>query len=290
MNLYEHQSTENPNMPIRGLMYFAENYESYIARNNLDIYGRVLQKLPFPQYYILYNGVKEAEDRRVLELKDAFPKLEGMEPCLNCKATLLNINYGHNREIMARSQTLMDYSVYIQRIRDNKGSGISIFEAVDRATEDCIRDGILKDILVKNSAEVKRMVLGAWGTENHLKKQREEREQVERENEKLRQETAKLKEKSFGLKKEADGLKKEADKLKKETTGLKQEKSELKEENNELKNRSAAIDLLTQKLLDTGKVEELKKSLKDEAYRRQLLEEYGLMPTVFQGEEGFRND
>ena len=223
-------------------------------------------------------------------MKDAFPKLEGMEPCLNCKATLLNINYGHNREIMARSQTLMDYSVYIQRIRDNKGSGISIFEAVDRATEDCIRDGILKDILVKNSAEVKRMVLGAWGTENHLKKQREEREQVERENEKLRQETAKLKEKSFGLKKEADGLKKEADKLKKETTGLKQEKSELKEENNELKNRSAAIDLLTQKLLDTGKVEELKKSLKDEAYRRQLLEEYGLMPTVFQGEEGFRND
>ncbi len=311
LNLYEHQSTENPNMPIRGLMYFAENYESYIARNNLDIYGRVLQKLPFPQYYILYNGVKEAEDRKVLELKDAFPKLEGMEPCLNCKATLLNINFGHNREIMARSQTLMDYSIYIQRIRDNKGSGISIFEAVDRATEDCIRDGILKDILVKNSAEVKHMVLGAWGTENHLKKQREELEQVERENEKLRQETAKLKEKSFGLKKvtnelkkeaeglkkeadglkkEADGLKKEANKLKKETTGLKQEKSELKEENNELKNRSAAIDLLTQKLLDTGKVEELKKSLNDEAYRRQLLEEYGLMPTVFQGEEGFRND
>ncbi len=283
LNLYEHQSTENPNMPIRGLMYFAENYESYIARNNLDIYGRVLQKLPFPQYYILYNGVKEAEDRKVLELKDAFPKLEGMEPCLNCKATLLNINFGHNREIMARSQTLMDYSIYIQRIRDNKGSGISIFEAVDRATEDCIRDGILKDILVKNSAEVKHMVLGAWGTENHLKKQREELEQVERENEKLRQETAKLKEKSFGLKKEAN-------KLKKETTGLKQEKSELKEENNELKNRSAAIDLLTQKLLDTGKVEELKKSLNDEAYRRQLLEEYGLMPTVFQGEEGFRND
>lgn len=311
LNLYEHQSTENPNMPIRGLMYFAENYESYIARNNLDIYGRVLQKLPFPQYYILYNGVKEAEDRKVLELKDAFPKLEGMEPCLNCKATLLNINFGHNREIMARSQTLMDYSIYIQRIRDNKSSGMSIFEAVDRATEDCIRDGILKDILAKNSAEVKHMVLGAWGTENHLKKQREELEQVERENEKLRQETAELKEKSFGLKKvtnelkkeaeglkkeadglkkEANGLKKEANKLKKETTGLKQEKSELKEENNELKNRSAAIDLLTQKLLDTGKVEELKKSLKDEAYRRQLLEEYGLMPTVFQGEEGFRND
>ena len=53
MNLYEHQSTENPNMPIRGLMYFAENYESYIARNDVDIYSSTLQKLPFPQYYVL---------------------------------------------------------------------------------------------------------------------------------------------------------------------------------------------------------------------------------------------
>ncbi|MCI8745248.1 MAG: hypothetical protein HFI25_06185, partial [Lachnospiraceae bacterium] len=29
MNLYEHQSTWNPNMPLRGLFYFAELYERY---------------------------------------------------------------------------------------------------------------------------------------------------------------------------------------------------------------------------------------------------------------------
>ncbi len=104
----------------------------------------------------------------MLELKDAFPNLEGLEPCLNCKAILLNINHGHNREIMERSHTLWEYSFYVQRIRDNKSSGMDLIEAVDRATEDCIRKGILRDILIKNSAEVKNMVLGEWGTENHI--------------------------------------------------------------------------------------------------------------------------
>ncbi len=37
LNLYEHQSTLNPNMPIRGLIYFGKQYESYIKQNNLNI-------------------------------------------------------------------------------------------------------------------------------------------------------------------------------------------------------------------------------------------------------------
>lgn len=263
MNLYEHQSTENPNMPIRGLMYFAENYESYIAKNDVDIYSSTLQKLPFPQYYVLYNGVKDEEDRKVLELEDAFPKLEGVEPCLNCRAILLNINYGHNREIMERSRTLRDYSVYVQRIRDNRDSGMELPEAVDKATEDCIRDGILKDILVKNSAEVKNMVLGEWGTENHIKKQNEKLEE-------LKQKTTELEEKAAGLEEKAAGLEEKA-------AGLEQKAAELEQENIELKKGRTVENELTQKLLDAGKLEELKKMLADEAYRQKLLKEYHLV-------------
>ena len=298
LNLYEHQSTENPNMPIRGLMYFAKNYESYIARNDLDIYGSRRQLLPLPQYYVLYNGAKDTEDKKVLELKDAFPELGGIEPCLNCRATLLNINCGHNREIMERSQTLKDYSVYIQRIRDNKVSGISISEAVEKATEACIRDGILKDILIKNSAEVKHMVLGTWGTENHLRKQREEREQIEKENARMEKENARMEKENARMEKENARMEKENARiekenkqlkwkntvleekeieLKRETNELKREATSFKQRSNELENRSAAIDLLTQILLDAGKIGELRRTLKDEAYRRELLEEYALL-------------
>ena len=291
LNLYEHQSTENPNMPIRGLMYFAKNYESYIARNDLDIYGSRRQPLPFPQYYVLYNGAKDTEDKKVLELKDAFPELGGIEPCLNCRATLLNINCGHNREIMERSQTLKDYSVYIQRIRDNKVSGISISEAVEKATKTCIRDGILKDILIKNSAEVKHMVLGTWGTENHLRKQREEREQIEKENARMEKENARMEKEHARMEKENARIEKENKQLKwkntvleekeielkRETNELKREATSFKQRSNELENRSAAIDLLTQILLDAGKIGELRRTLKDEVYRRELLEEYALL-------------
>ena len=74
---------------------------------------------------------------------------------------------------MDRNRTLRDYSVSAQRIRDNKVAGMEILDAVDKAIEDCIQEGILKDILIKNSAEVKDMVLGTWGTENHIRKQNE---------------------------------------------------------------------------------------------------------------------
>lgn len=184
LNLYEHQSTKNPNMPIRGLMYFARNYASYIAGNNLDIYGTTLQKLPFPQYYVLYNGSQEEEDR--------------------CRA-------------------LHDYAVYVQRVRENQAKGMVLPEAVDKATDDCIRDEILKDILLKNRAEVKNMVLGTWGTENHLRAVKAEREQNERE----------IKE----LVRKRNKLEQEKAELEQEKAELEQEKTELEQENAFLKRK-----------------------------------------------------
>ena len=75
LNLYEHQSTLNPNMPIRGLIYFGKQYESYIKQNNLNIYGKKLLSLPFPQFVIFYNGFEPLEDDKdymELHLSDAF--------------------------------------------------------------------------------------------------------------------------------------------------------------------------------------------------------------------------
>lgn len=245
LNLYEHQSTKNPNMPIRGLLYFASNYSAYIAKNNLDIYGTTLQKLPFPQFYVLYNGREEEEDRCKIELEDAFPKVEGAEPCLKCTATLLNINYGHNRRIMEKCKTLNDYAFFVQKIRDKRESGESLAEAVEHATEECIQEGILKDILLKNRAEVKDMVLGTWGTENHLRKVKEEQEENERNKIRIRE--------------------------------LEQKTNRLEQKTSRLEQRKRATDLLGQRLLDMGKTEELRKALADEDYQTELLREYRLI-------------
>ena len=147
MNLYEHQSTVNPNMPVRGLLYFAQLYDEYIKLHDLNMYGHKLVKLPMPQYIVFYNGTEKIPDDYTLLLSDAFesdPSAKDMEPALECKARILNVNSGHNAELMNKCRRLMHYSLFIARIRQN----------IDRGRHD-----ILKDVLLKNRSEVRHMLL-----------------------------------------------------------------------------------------------------------------------------------
>ena len=106
LNLYEHQSTLNPNMPLRGLIYFGKQYESYIKQHNLNIYGKKQLKIPSPQFVIFYNGIAPLEndaDYTELHLSDAFELTNNSDdtaklPCLECTAKVYNINYGHNKD------------------------------------------------------------------------------------------------------------------------------------------------------------------------------------------------
>ena len=173
LNLYEHQSTRNPNMPMRGLLYLARNYESYIEQNQLNIYGKAQVKFPLPQYYVFYNGKEDEPDRRELWLTDAFSKIEGKESCLECKAVLLNINYGHNIELMEKCQRLKDYAVFIHYIRE-KDVEMNLTDAVDYAIDRCIEEGILKDLLTKCRGEVRNMVLSTYNKEAYERDLKEE--------------------------------------------------------------------------------------------------------------------
>ncbi|WP_394916390.1 hypothetical protein [uncultured Robinsoniella sp.] len=65
LNLYEHQSSINPNMPLRGLFYIANLYQGYIEMKDADIYGSKLIGLPMPQYLVFYNG-EECIDKNIL--------------------------------------------------------------------------------------------------------------------------------------------------------------------------------------------------------------------------------
>ena len=74
LNLYEHQSTFNPNMPTRALLYFAKMYEKFIAKHEINIYSSTPKKLPFPQHIVFYNGTRDEPDRQILKLSDLFEK------------------------------------------------------------------------------------------------------------------------------------------------------------------------------------------------------------------------
>jgi hypothetical protein len=164
LNLWEHQSSYNPNMPVRGLSYFSRLYQKYTDSHGINIYGSRLKPLPFPQYIVFYNGRKDEPDRMELRLSDPFIRTqagnegnsvqEQKEPCLEVKAIMLNINYGKNRELMEQCRKLKEYAQFIERIREYQDSGLTVEEAVGAAVDSCIAQGILADILSKHRAEV----------------------------------------------------------------------------------------------------------------------------------------
>lgn len=160
MNLYEHQSTWNPNMPLRGLLYFAELYERYINSKGYRLTGNTRILLPFPNYIVFYNGLEREADRMELRLSEAFEAgREGYEPALECKAVILNINSGHNQELMEKCRRLQEYAEFIGEIRKNLQKGMILEKALGQAIDYCLEHGILADILRRSQAEVRSMLL-----------------------------------------------------------------------------------------------------------------------------------
>lgn len=149
LNIYEHQSTWNPNMPLRALFYAAKEYEKLIAERSL--YASSVIMLPTPRFIVFYNGREWGEERKVLRLSDAFQKKEAA-PELELCVTVLNINLGFNGELMETCHLLKEYALYVARVRKYAGY-MELTEAVNLAVEECIKEGILGNFLRKYRAE-----------------------------------------------------------------------------------------------------------------------------------------
>ena len=173
MNLYEHQSSWNPNMPLRGLFYFAMLYKGYIALNRMELYSERKLELPTPQYVVFYNRTKKEPDKQKLRLSDLF-QVECEEAALECIATVININLGKNQELMAQCSTLFGYSYLVAEVQGNIDGGMSISNAVDYVVKTCIENGILADYLREHRAEVCEMIMTEYNEELHNKTLRED--------------------------------------------------------------------------------------------------------------------
>ena len=153
MNLYEHQSTFNPNMPLRGVFYFGRLYQGYVAKNDLDIYGGKRLRLPIPKYIVFYNGTKNEPDSTELKLSDCFEMADDEKSCLECTATMLNINYGHNQELMSQCRRLEEYAIFVRCVREYMQLEDTMEDAVSKAMDACIRQDVLTDFLKKHRDE-----------------------------------------------------------------------------------------------------------------------------------------
>lgn len=166
--LYEHQSTYNPNMPLRDLFYISNEYQKLLDKKSL--YSSSLQKIPAPNFIELYNGTDTLSDFSEHRLSSAFENLSG-EPKLELIVTVLNINEGHNALLMEHCQTLKEYSQYVAKVR-KYAAGMPLDQAVKYAVDECIKENILADFLRKNRAEVISMSIFEYDKEEEEKKLR----------------------------------------------------------------------------------------------------------------------
>jgi hypothetical protein len=165
--LVEHQSTVNFNMPLRFLFYIARIYEKIIdQKKEGSIYREKLIKIPFPEFLVLYNGVKPCPDKVILNLADAYEDIGGLKkdealPELNLVVKIYNINKGHNEAIVNKCEKLKGYSTFIDQIRENNKT-MALEEAVKNAIDYCIDNNVLSQFLIEHSSEVRNMLNTEW--------------------------------------------------------------------------------------------------------------------------------
>lgn len=173
LSLWEQQSTINPNMPLRGLMYFGNMYEAYIEQNELNIYGHTLVRVPLPKYIVFYNGREEVEAVQKLKLSDAFMHPDRKKE-FEWTATVLNLNAGKNDDLLKKCKPLEDYMSFINYIHENQKHGKTIETAVDEAVLRCMNEGRMEEYLRKHRAEVMDVCLTEFNEKVFVKGIREE--------------------------------------------------------------------------------------------------------------------
>ena len=166
--LYEHQSTYNPNMPLRDLFYISSEYQKLVDHKSL--YSSTQQKVPAPNFIVFYNGTVKKEDCWINYLSEAYENLTG-EPNLELKVITLNINEGHNKELMEQCQILREYAQYVAKVREFAGN-TELNAAVELAVNECIQNNILAEFLRKNKSEVIAMSIFEYDQEEEEKKLR----------------------------------------------------------------------------------------------------------------------
>lgn len=166
--LYEHQSTYNPNMPLRDLFYISGEYQKLVDLKSL--YTSTRLRIPTPNFIVFYNGTEKNEDRWVEYLSESYENMSG-EPNLELKVIILNINVGHNKKLMEECQTLREYAQYVAKVR-RYSEEMELNMAVECAVSESIQEGILKEFLQKNRAEVIAMSIFEYNEEEEKRKLR----------------------------------------------------------------------------------------------------------------------
>ena len=167
--LAEHQSTVNPNMPLRCLEYVTRLYEH--IQNPRERYSRTLKKIPMPAFYVFYNGVEKFPAKQILKLSDSFI-MQSETVNLELVVKLININYDKNSQILKSCEPLGQYSLFVDAVC--RHIAVDKEHGFENAIKECIKNDILREYLQRKSREVINMLIAEYDYATDIAVQREE--------------------------------------------------------------------------------------------------------------------
>ena len=227
LHMYEHQSTWNPNMPLRNLYYVAREYGKMV--DTAVVYRSRAVKIPNPRFIVFYNGQQKQPERQILKLSDLYI-YEEEDPMLELKVEVLNINEGYNDELKESCESLRHYCIFVEKVRENMTRMKELNKAIDKAVDECIVEGVLRDFLIANRAEVVALSILEFTFEDWLEVQELERKEFREEMEKAQKKVKELKDEANKIKDEANKIKDEASKMKDEANKIRDEANKMKDE------------------------------------------------------------
>ena len=171
MSLYEHQASYNPNMPLRGLIYYSNLIEKLVKKKNL--YGRNLIKIPTPTFVVFYNGMDKRPEIEQMRLSDAFEQ-PVEDPQLELKCMVYNINPGYNQELLNNCRVLREYQIVIETIKQKYRQMDNLEEAIESAIDECIRKDVLAEFLKEHREAVMKVTTLDYTWERLLEFEHEE--------------------------------------------------------------------------------------------------------------------
>ena len=168
MYLLEQQSSINPNMPLRQLIYATHEYEGILGQRGY--YGSKMITIPTPMCFVFCNDPRFQEEKVIYRLSDAFANKEVHSGC-EWTVTCYNINAGKNKQLMDACLALKEYSLFVDKVRKFQRCGNSLKESIDLAVTECIKEDILKEFLLTHRAEVAEVVYTEFDAVEYGKQQ-----------------------------------------------------------------------------------------------------------------------
>ena len=194
LNLFEHQASKCPNIPLRDLYYVAATYRDMIPQEKT--YSSNPVRIPAPRFYMFYNGVSDMEDTVTYRLSELFQR-PVEDPSIELVVTCLNVNEGHNKELMEACQTLNGYSKFVSKVRKYREKSITKYDAthstpvklladnsevmkgilaaaINTAMDECIKEDILKSFFIEYREEVTAVAIIEYSAERHIQYEKED--------------------------------------------------------------------------------------------------------------------